>query len=132
MVVAGLLIGNYGRSFAMSERTREYLDTFWELVDEFLNALLFVMIGLEVIVLHFSGALLLAVTYVVVCFSIIGQGLTIAPLAARLYPVASGSSSPPRSPPPSRSVSRGKSSVPVLDPGRLRPEGPHRNPAVRK
>jgi CPA1 family monovalent cation:H+ antiporter len=137
MVVAGLLIGNHGRSFAMSERTREHL--------------LFVMIGLEVIVLRFTGtlllagvvaipivlaarfasvglpvmilrrrrrfsphavklmtwgglrggisvalalslpagperAVLLAVTYVVVCFSIIGQGLTIGPWVARLYP----------------------------------------------
>ena len=38
IVVAGLLIGNHGRSFAMSDRTREHLDTFWELVDEILTA----------------------------------------------------------------------------------------------
>jgi CPA1 family monovalent cation:H+ antiporter len=54
MVVAGLLIGNHGRRLAMSERTRERLDGFWELVDELLNALLFVMIGVEVLVLAFS------------------------------------------------------------------------------
>ncbi len=47
MVVAGLLIGNRGRVLAMSDRTREHLDTFWELVDEILNAVLFVLIGLE-------------------------------------------------------------------------------------
>ena len=54
IVVAGLLIGNHGRLFAMSERTREHLDTFWELVDEILNAVLFVLIGLEVLILTFS------------------------------------------------------------------------------
>jgi len=54
IVVAGLLIGNHGRMLAMSERTREHLDTFWELVDEILNAVLFVLIGLEVLVLTFS------------------------------------------------------------------------------
>ncbi len=47
MVVAGLLIGNQGRRFAMSERTREHLDTFWLLIDEILTAVLFVLIGLE-------------------------------------------------------------------------------------
>lgn len=150
MVVAGLLIGNRGRALAMSERTRERLDAFWELTDEFLNAILFVLIGIEVMllelrtafvvaglilipltlfarwasvgatvsvmgrfrtftshavkVLTWSGlrggisvalalslppgperALLLTVTYMVVCFSIIGQGLTIGPLINRLY-----------------------------------------------
>jgi monovalent cation:H+ antiporter, CPA1 family len=55
MVVAGLLIGNHGRAFAMSATTREHLDAFWELVDETLNAVLFVLIGLEVLVLTFSG-----------------------------------------------------------------------------
>ena len=54
IVVAGLLIGNHGRSFAMSENTRENLDTFWELADEVLNAVLFLLIGLEVMVLSFS------------------------------------------------------------------------------
>jgi len=54
IVVAGLLIGNYGRQFAMSERTREHLDTFWELVDEILNAVLFVLIGLEVLIVTVS------------------------------------------------------------------------------
>jgi len=54
IVVAGLLIGNHGRVLAMSDRTREHLDTFWELVDEILNAVLFVLIGLEVLVLTFE------------------------------------------------------------------------------
>ena len=60
MVVAGLLIGNRGRVLAMSDRTREHLDTFWELVDEILNAVLFVLIGLEVLVLQFTREYLLA------------------------------------------------------------------------
>ena len=55
IVVAGLLIGNQGRTFAMTDRTRENLDTFWELIDEILNALLFMLIGLEVIVMSLNG-----------------------------------------------------------------------------
>jgi CPA1 family monovalent cation:H+ antiporter len=149
MVVAGLLIGNRGRALAMSERTVRHLDSFWELADEFLNSVLFVMIGFEVLLLDFdpeylaagllaiplvlsarwisvglpiqllrrfrefsfhavkiltwSGLrggisvalalslpagetrdLLLAVTYVVVTFSIVVQGLTVGPVARRL------------------------------------------------
>ncbi len=60
MVVAGLLIGNHGRTLAMSHNTRRHLDDFWELVDEILNAVLFVLIGLEVMVLNFSAGYLLA------------------------------------------------------------------------
>ena len=60
MVVAGLLIGNHGRRLAMSERTRQHLDTFWELVDEILNTVLFILIGFEVLVLAFSGKIAIA------------------------------------------------------------------------
>lgn len=60
MVVAGLLIGNRGRRLAMSEVTRHRLDQFWELVDEFLNAVLFVLIGLEIVVLDLDPRVLLA------------------------------------------------------------------------
>ncbi len=60
IVVAGLLIGNHGRQFAMSDTTREHLDKFWELVDEILNAVLFVLIGLEVMVISFSYSILAA------------------------------------------------------------------------
>jgi monovalent cation:H+ antiporter, CPA1 family len=59
MVVAGLLIGNHGRAFAMSDSTRAHLDTFWELIDEILNAVLFVLLGLEVLALKFTGPYLL-------------------------------------------------------------------------
>ncbi|HAR67528.1 MAG TPA: sodium:proton antiporter [Lentisphaeria bacterium] len=54
VVVAGLFIGNHGRQFAMSAKTREHLDGFWELVDEILNVVLFVLIGLELLVLDFE------------------------------------------------------------------------------
>ena len=149
-VVAGLLIGDVGSKYGMSEDTRAHVDTFWTLIDEILNAVLFLLIGIEVfavafdasyllaglaaIVLHLlarftavvvpvtllrpfksnmedgltrimtwgglkggiSVALVLALpdnewkplmltaTYVVVLFSIIVQGLTVAPLAKRL------------------------------------------------
>ncbi len=54
MVVAGLMLGNQGRSLAMSNSTREHLDTFWELIDEILNAVLFLLIGLELLILEWS------------------------------------------------------------------------------
>ena len=64
IVAAGILIGNLARNFAMSTQSRDNLDLFWELLDEILNALLFVLIGLEALVLrshagHFAAALLL-------------------------------------------------------------------------
>ena len=53
MVVAGLLIGNRGRAFAMSDEVSDYLEKFWELLDEILNAVLFLLIGVEVMVMAF-------------------------------------------------------------------------------
>ena len=64
-VVAGLLIGNHGRAFAMSVKTREHVDTFWELIDGILNALLFLLLGLQVLVMPFSGRCILAGLFVV-------------------------------------------------------------------
>ncbi len=148
-VVAGLLIGDVGSKYAMSATTRDYLDKFWEIIDEILNAVLFLMIGFEVFAVAFSAdaltagvaaiglalmarlaavsipvlmlsrwrkfsrdvipimtwgglkggisvalalslpdsewkPIILTATYIVVLFSIIVQGLTIAPLAKRL------------------------------------------------
>jgi CPA1 family monovalent cation:H+ antiporter len=60
IVAAGLLIGNQGRAFAMSETTRRNLDTFWELIDEILNALLFVLIGIEALLLDIRLEYILA------------------------------------------------------------------------
>ncbi len=54
MVVAGLITGNKSRKEVMSEITRDYIDKFWEMIDEFLNAILFLLIGFEVLVLPFN------------------------------------------------------------------------------
>ncbi len=59
-VTAGLLIGNLGRKAAMSETTLRYVDVFWELVDEILNAVLFVLLGLEILILEFRTEQVLA------------------------------------------------------------------------
>ncbi len=149
VVIAGLFIGNHGVRFAMSDTTRDHLLKFWTLGDEILNSVLFLLIGLEVLVLRFNMAfleaallaipivvlariasvglpallpairrtytrgtipllvwgglkggisvalafslpdnehksLILAVTYSVVVFSIIVQGMTVKPLATKL------------------------------------------------
>ena len=60
VVVAGLLIGNHGKKFAMSETTRDHLFKFWSLGDEVLNSILFLMIGFEVLALTFTGSIGLA------------------------------------------------------------------------
>ncbi|HTQ03062.1 MAG TPA: sodium:proton antiporter [Polyangiaceae bacterium] len=59
-VVAGLLIGNQGRARGMSDVTRDHLDKFWALIDEILNAVLFVLVGFEVIRLRLTPATVLA------------------------------------------------------------------------
>jgi CPA1 family monovalent cation:H+ antiporter len=51
MAVAGLLIGNQGVAYAMSDVTRDYVIKFWELIDDMLNSILFLLIGLEVMAL---------------------------------------------------------------------------------
>ncbi len=56
MVVAGIIVGNQGKKHAMSAITEEYIDKFWELIDEVLNALLFVIIGLELLVIKFTSS----------------------------------------------------------------------------
>jgi CPA1 family monovalent cation:H+ antiporter len=150
MVSCGLMVGNDTiRNTAMSEQTEMYVDKFWELVDVLLNTLLFVLIGMEILVLSFKGQyiiagliaipivllcryaslwapikffskkldfvpntnlimtwgglrggisialalsltqemhkeLFLVITYAIVVFSIIGQGLTVGPLIKRL------------------------------------------------
>jgi CPA1 family monovalent cation:H+ antiporter len=76
MVVAGIITGNKGKTEAMSDLTRDYLGKFWELVDEILNALLFLLIGFEVIIISFH----LTVIY-------IGIAAIVIVLAARLVSV---------------------------------------------
>ncbi len=51
MAVAGLIVGNHGVSYAMSDTTKDYVQKFWALIDEVLNAVLFLLIGLEAVVL---------------------------------------------------------------------------------
>ncbi|SFI60076.1 sodium:proton antiporter [Caulobacter sp. UNC279MFTsu5.1] len=60
MAVAGLLIGNHGVALAMSDTTKDYLLKFWSLIDDILNAALFLLIGLEGVALSWSPGLLLA------------------------------------------------------------------------
>jgi len=71
------MIGNHGRSDAMSDITVQHLDTFWELVDEILNAVLFLLIGLEVMVLSSDSTIWL-----------IGVVLAVLVLVARLIAVS--------------------------------------------
>lgn len=149
MVVAGLITGNHGKTLGMSDVTADYVDKFWEVIDEILNASLFVLIGLELILIEISPTtlvigslaiiigllsryitlfipsllirfrekighktlllltwgglrggisvalalsltaelhkdLFVTVTYIVVCFSIIVQGLTVGKLAKKI------------------------------------------------
>lgn len=66
MVMMGLMLGNQGRSYAMSDETRHYVDLFWELIDEILNAILFVLIGLEVVIIAFSTNLFIAAVLAII------------------------------------------------------------------
>ena len=98
VVVAGLMIGNQGRLLAMGDLTREHLDTFWELIDEILNAVLFVLIGLEVLVISFNGELVLMglIAVVIVLFVITSYSIHY----TKLYDErASATEIPPRRPP---------------------------------
>lgn len=67
IVIAGLMIGNHGRYLGMSDLTREHLDTFWELVDEILNAVLFVLIGLELLVISHTFSMITAGLILIPC-----------------------------------------------------------------
>jgi len=92
VVVAGLLIGSTGRSHAMSAKTVQHLDAFWEMVDEILNVVLFVMVGLQVLVVELTGRFLLlgvaAIVFVLVArfLSVGGTALAV----RRLFPFPRG------------------------------------------
>lgn len=69
MVAAGLITGNHSRTLGMSNITNEYIDKFWELIDEILNAILFVLIGLELLIIDTNKSI------VIVSFFLIGVSL---------------------------------------------------------
>jgi monovalent cation:H+ antiporter, CPA1 family len=83
MVVAGLFIGNTGRLLAMSDHTARRLDEFWELMDEILNAILFVLIGLEVLIITLEPTYLLA-GIAVIPLAIVGRFLSVGSVMALL------------------------------------------------
>lgn len=71
MVVAGIITGNQGKTKGMSELTSEYIDKFWELLDEILNAILFVLIGLELLILEMSNKSIIIGLIFTICALII-------------------------------------------------------------
>ena len=104
VVVAGLLIGNQGTQFAMSKATEKHLVMFWELIDEVLNAILFLLIGFEVLVIPFSQNLMWLIAAII---PVVLLGRTLAVFVPTAVIRASGGA-----------VERG--SVPVLIWGGLR------------
>ncbi len=86
VVVAGLLIGNPGRRFAMSDRTREHVDAFWSMTDEVLNAVLFLLLGLEVLAVErWADVLVPALLAVPIC--LIARAISVAvPVTAMRRP----------------------------------------------
>ncbi|TGD79776.1 cation:proton antiporter [Hymenobacter wooponensis] len=86
IVVAGLIVGDKGRSLGMSDVTREYLDKFWEILDEILNAVLFVLIGLEMLILDINRTILVvgAVAIIVVLLArVVSVSLPLSMLRSR-------------------------------------------------
>lgn len=84
MVVNGLIIGNGGRNFAMSPITRKYVDLFWELIDEILNAVLFVLIGMEVVIIAFDQNIILA-GVAVFALTLVARAITVGAPVNLLY-----------------------------------------------
>lgn len=92
MAVAGLLIGNHGMAFAMSDTTREHVTRFWSLIDEILNSVLFLLIGLEVVAVAVEVSYLLAgaVSIILVLLArAVAVGIPMA-LLSRLKPFTRG------------------------------------------
>ena len=96
MAVAGLLIGNHGTRFAMSEHSRENVTGFWSLIDEVLNSVLFLLIGLEVIAIAFDiGHIMIGVVSIAIVLAAraISVGLPVlalsrfAPFTQGAYPI---------------------------------------------
>ena len=82
-VVAGLMIGNHGRSSGMSEASRQNFDTFWELLDEVLNAVLFVLIGLQVLAMP-RGKIYLVAALLCVPVALAARAMSVAGMVTLL------------------------------------------------
>ena len=76
MVVAGLITGNQSKTLGMSDITARYVDGFWELIDEILNALLFVLIGLELLVIQTDKKIIL-VALIILAITLITRYISI-------------------------------------------------------
>jgi len=96
VVVAGLVIGNYGRVFSMSEKTRATIETFWEVFDFILNSLVFLIIGIELQVLTFGDfGLLWASVLMGVLIVLLARMIVVYPIMGILHKI--GGKSVPRS-----------------------------------
>ncbi|WP_372990413.1 cation:proton antiporter [Sulfitobacter sp.] len=84
-VCAGLLIGDVGTARGMSEETRRYVDAFWKLIDEILNAVLFLMIGFEVFAIAFDGDMFLTGMAAII-LALLGRLLAVAIPIGMLHP----------------------------------------------
>jgi len=76
MVVAGLITGNHSKNFGMSVITTEYIDKFWELIDEILNAILFVLIGLELLVIQANQTIFI-VAFILIAIVIVTRYISV-------------------------------------------------------
>ena len=86
VVTAGLLIGNRGRKFAMSDRTKEHVDAFWAMIDEILNTVLFLLIGLQFLAVPARPTAIVAGVLtipIVLVARLLSVGMTVAALNVR-------------------------------------------------
>lgn len=77
-VVAGLMIGNHGRRLAMSDLTRQHVDLFWALIDEILNAVLFLMLGLEATRLKWESRQMMLAAVLTIPVVLVARWLSVA------------------------------------------------------
>ena len=76
IVVTGLIVGNYGRNLTMEQSGRQHVDTFWKSIDDVLNGILFVLIGLEVMAVSFSVSSIWVVAIAILSV-LIGRGVSV-------------------------------------------------------
>tara|TARA_R110000868_G_scaffold8205_3_gene42602 strand:+ start:188446 stop:189684 length:1239 start_codon:yes stop_codon:yes gene_type:complete len=81
MVVAGIWIGNYGRAKSLSRTAQRHLDSFWEIIDELLNAVLFLLMGFELLTLHLSHGVLIAALVMIPLVLIVRAITVVFPMA---------------------------------------------------